>query len=702
MKQPTDLRGAVLGRGYRLGRRLGDGDGSPVFEAAHERLPSKLVVRLFPAEALARLDGIARLQRGACFGSLLRTPQAIQILDFNLPGDSPAFVVTEWVEGRGLKAMMASDGMLSPVSTAEIVESIALALIAGHEQGLVHGDLHPAHVIIPEGARRAKVGGFGWAKELRAVASRPAPSGFLAPEQQFGKVLNVDARADQFALAALAYEMLAGCLPFPEESSEASSEATASTMTTRMPSPLGELVPGLPPALDDVIRRALSPSPADRFDDVLAFAARFKDAATGARAAIPAPIPVTAADRRSARIVASRPTTSRVPSALPTTPASDVTEEMDVRTLWPLVAKADSGGSGGNVSTRIQAEESLDLDLLTHVAREKGYDVEIEAEADSGEVDRRAGSASRGRRSVRRAPVVTAAVRPDDAETLIRRSPFSLPSVSPPPTRRSSPSVPSTVVSPAALMPSSPSSWPEDSDALDALSLEPRAPRPAATGTSGATFSTGTFPAPRARIPTLQHHPLVQPVQPRQSGFTNVGTWANVPTVDIESVRLRGSRKWTSAAWGVALLAALVGGGVLVKSRLPGGFGLKASSAAAPVAVVNTPDPSAPARPAVSAPAAAPPRDAAPIVAPVQPLPVEPPPPSRANGSGGCSMKIASTPSAEVWIDGEDTGHRTPLHKFKVSCGPHRLVLRPDSGTERVEFLKARPGHPIKGDYTLD
>jgi hypothetical protein len=66
-------------------------------------------------------------------------------------------------------------------------------------------------------------------------------------------------------------------------------------------------------------------------------------------------------------------------------------------------------------------------------------------------------------------------------------------------------------------------------------------------------------------------------------------------------------------------------------------------------------------------------------------------------------MKIASTPSAEVWIDGEDTGHRTPLGRLKVSCGPHRLVLRrSDTGAERVEFVKARRGRPFKGDYTID
>jgi serine/threonine protein kinase len=506
MTLSTELRGAVMGRGYRLERRLGPGADS-AFEATHERLPGRLVVRLFPQESLGRSDASARLQRGASLGSLLRDAQAIQILDFSLPGETPAFVVTEWVDGRSLTAVMAEDGMLAPPATADIVVSIALALAAGHKLGLTHGDLRPSHVLLPGGVGpRAKVGGFGWAKEFRAVARHPAPLGFLAPEQHLGKVLTLDPRVDQFGLAVLGSEMLAGCLPCSEEHGDAHGRGGR----PRLPSPLGELVRGVPAAMDDVIRRALAPAPTDRFDDVLQFAARLREASGGGpRKTISAG--ATTAPKRTVRGV-GRGTSSvpRVPAALPTTAAGDITEEMDLQTLSPLVARADSGG---NVSSRIQNEESLDLDLLNQVAYENGYEVEISVEPVSTDGGGRAKSAV----SAVSPPPPPHPGRFDEAQTQIRRSPF-LPPLSP------------TVASSPAFSPPAVA----EADALDELSLRPTAMN------LGPAFDFS------ARLPTTEAYDA-------QARFS-LGS---------------GSSGWRRAAWTVAVLAVVGGGVVLWRRRWP-------------------------------------------------------------------------------------------------------------------------------------
>src|SRR5450432_597854 len=82
MTQGLELRGAVLGRGYRLGRHV-DGDQAPAFEAMHDRIPGHFMVRLFPTDSLTHPEGSSRIQRGARVASLLRDPHAVQVLDCN-------------------------------------------------------------------------------------------------------------------------------------------------------------------------------------------------------------------------------------------------------------------------------------------------------------------------------------------------------------------------------------------------------------------------------------------------------------------------------------------------------------------------------------------------------------------------------------------------------------------------------------------
>ena len=432
MTPPPELRGAVLGRGYRLGHAVEGEDA--VFEATHERVPGKVIVRVFANETLSRPDASARIHQAVRLASLLRVTHAIQLLDFNLAGDTPAFVVTERVEGRTLAKVMSEDGMLSLPATIEIVDAIATAVHAAHRLGLTHGDLRAPLIVVPDGGgARAKVGGFGWAKELRAAAHQPARPGLLAPEQHGGRVVTIDPRADQYGLAGLAYEMLAGCAPFPEE--------PAGEQGPRAASPLGELVPGIPHAIDEVLQQALSQRARDRFEDIAEFAARLRQAAAHAPITVPLsalselaiPQPPSSGGRNGARNGARKSVPPPLmPSALPTTPAAadEITEEMDSQTLVPLVAKADSGGT---ISSRIQREDSLDIDLLGHVARETGYGSDLELNIDVSSSD--TAHALTGSRPY---PVDAAAIAemldsqptpPPEVATLVQQSPFILPAV---------------------------------------------------------------------------------------------------------------------------------------------------------------------------------------------------------------------------------------------------------------------------------
>ena len=761
MTPPTELRGAVLGRGYRLGQAVAGEDA--VFEATHERVPGKVVVRLFPNESLARPDAAARIHQAVRLASLLRVPNAVQLLDFNLAGDTPAFVVTERVQGRTLAAVMAEDGMLSLPATVEIVDAIAAAVQAAHRLGLTHGDLRAPLIVVPDGGgARAKVGGFGWAKELRAAAVHPARPGLLAPEQHGGRVVTIDPRADQYGLAALAYEMLAACPPFPEDPTHAGQE-------TRLPTPLGELVPELPHALDDVLQRALSQRPRERFEDIAEFAARLRQAAASAPITVPlsalpalaVPQPPPNGSRNGARRSGAPPLPSSIPSAMPSSSsAMDITEEMDNQTLWPLVAKADSGGT---ISSRIQREDSLDIDLLGHVAREKGYGSDLELNIDIASSD--TAHALPGERHFMRDAAAIAEMLdssptpPPEVATAVQQSPFILPAVraeaeaeTPPPvTPPPQPAVPSAMPRrPSAPYPTVPTEFPRRPSAPHAtvpaafprppsapiaaapaeLPRRPSAPYPTVPPElprrPSAPHATVPAAPPASTWPTAAPSPGPYPVQPviapqdryfvqpveinldppsaptwvrpnGQARASGYGAHQPFPTYGAPGHAFGNDADFSSpSGLRSGRLKPAVAAVLVVGVALAAGVMLKSRL---PFAVGRGAEPQ-PALTEATVPAsgAATAGSTSPIIAPVQTETVDP----ASNGQGDCAVRITSTPAAVVLIDGKDTGHHTPLLGFRVTCGLHRLLLRhPDTGLQRGDIMKVIPGHPYTGNYTF-
>jgi serine/threonine protein kinase len=643
MTQGLELRGAILGKGYRLGQRRDDIEPN-TYDATHERIPGHFVIRLFPPETLSVPESASRIQRGARVASLLRDPHSVQVLDCNASGETPAFVVMEPTAGQLLSKVMAEDGMLPLSRVADLVDSMAAALAAGHQIGLVHGDLRPAHVFLPlSGQPAAKLSGFGWAKELRAATLVPAPSGYLAPEQHFGKVLTLDERVDQFGLAAMAYEMIAACLPFSEESADMAELLGR----PRTPPAITDLVPGIPTILDDVLRRALSFAPSERYDSVLELAARLRDAASvGPEPAAP---DAYASDEGS----------------VPTKTNTDITEELDLATL-----------------SAVRAHDNQDH-------REAADDADLVLGSGESVSD----------------PLVA-----DDAKTQIRRSPFLDEDVD------------------------------SRTDNRDRGSHEAHLAR-----------TTHAVPVWQASESDSRRHsvPLIPP-----DGSRLAKTTARIKPLGskLSSVWAQ-ARKYPMLAIPIAagLLLILVVGAILWISsgsdsdetraaRSEGSLGkLQPSTAAAPTATnddapalgtsasqadpasAGTPPAAAPIRPQVEP---LPPPEKEPVVVAFDPRPMRRSrtrrsagryagagaviaDPSFAGLSGGtfdgCSIRISSKPWAEVWIDGRNTGRKTPLDSLRVACGVHKLELkRPDKDIGQTEMLNLVPGVPHRGDYELE
>jgi eukaryotic-like serine/threonine-protein kinase len=284
MAQEAELAGHVLAGKYRLIRSVAPGP-REVHEARHESFSGRVAVKLWPMTT--PWDAF---RRGAERAMTLRHPGVMQVLDFNCePGRAP-FLVLEWVDGRRLSEILAEAGLLPLERVAPLIESAAWALASAHQQGIVHQELRPDEVFVVQapGTTRewVKLAGFGVSAALAGAGAAP-PSRYRAPEQRGGRgtahadvdtsgeVTGVDGddpQSDQYALAAIAYEMLAGVPPFDHPDDQAETE----------PPPISDLAPGVSPAVDTAIRQALSREPEQRFAGVLEFARALRAAAEGA------------------------------------------------------------------------------------------------------------------------------------------------------------------------------------------------------------------------------------------------------------------------------------------------------------------------------------------------------------------------------------------------------------------------------------
>jgi tRNA A-37 threonylcarbamoyl transferase component Bud32 len=276
--------GQTLDGTYHLQRLIGEGGMGVVYEATHARLAGRYAIKVLLPELCAKAEIRARFDREARITSLLQHPNIVQVIDHNSTVDGTSYLVMEYLSGESLAWRLARDGQLTIPATVDVVDQIAAGLAAAHARGIVHRDLKPDNLFLVPVEGRAtelvKILDFGiskvsWGLDAmdREICGTPQ---YMAPEQAEGRVADVDASTDQYALAVIAYELLTGRNPFVADTTEA--------MLARV---LADIVPptGLSGAVDSVLLRALSKDKALRFPSVTAFA-------DGLRAAARAPLSI--------------------------------------------------------------------------------------------------------------------------------------------------------------------------------------------------------------------------------------------------------------------------------------------------------------------------------------------------------------------------------------------------------------------------
>lgn len=268
------LAAALAGK-YVLVRELGHGAMGTVWLARDLRHDRAVAIKLLHAD-FAGAIGVDRFLREVRLTAGLQHPNIVPVFDSGaVPGgdgsELPWFAMP-YLEGESLRARLKREGQLPIDEAVRVATGIADALQHAHRQGVVHRDIKPENVILANG--HVYVVDFGIAKALMNLGGDRLTSAglaigtpaYMSPEQ--ASAGPVDARSDQYSLATVLYEMLAGEPPF----SGATASATIARRFAEVPRPIRTVRPAVPASMERAILRALERVPADRFENVGALA----------------------------------------------------------------------------------------------------------------------------------------------------------------------------------------------------------------------------------------------------------------------------------------------------------------------------------------------------------------------------------------------------------------------------------------------
>ena len=266
--------------GYRLEEQIGRGGMAVVFRAHDPRLDRRVALKILAPE-LARDDAFRqRFIRESRAAAAVDHPHIIPVFE---AGEAAGvlFIAMRYVQGRDVRSLLDELGTLPPPRAISIITQVASALDAAHSHGLVHRDVKPANMLLDRTVGRADhvyLSDFGLSKQSLSSSGLTGTGQFLgtldyvAPEQIEGRP--VDGRTDLYALAGAAFEMLGGAPPFKRDQGLAVLWAQIS----EPPPPLTARRAELPPAVDQVMAKALAKAPDDRYATCLDFAAALREA----------------------------------------------------------------------------------------------------------------------------------------------------------------------------------------------------------------------------------------------------------------------------------------------------------------------------------------------------------------------------------------------------------------------------------------
>lgn len=261
------MLGRVLDRRYRIEGRIARGGMAVVYEATDLRLDRPVAVKVMHEGLASDDEFVARFEREARSAARLSHHNAVAVFDQG-EDNGTLFLVMELVPGRTLRDLIRKEAPLPPAHALALIDPILCALNAAHQAGMIHRDVKPENVLLPQhdsSGNGLKVADFGLARAVNTETHHTATGGvligtvsYLAPELVVNGRAN--ARVDVYAAGVLIYEMLTGQKPHQADSPI---QVAYKHVHEDIPVPSAE-VQGIPAYVDALVARATARDPSLR------------------------------------------------------------------------------------------------------------------------------------------------------------------------------------------------------------------------------------------------------------------------------------------------------------------------------------------------------------------------------------------------------------------------------------------------------
>jgi serine/threonine protein kinase len=271
----------IAGR-YELGERLGLGGMSTVNLAFDSRLERHVAVKLLAEHLADDAQFVTRFRREARAAARLVHPNIVQVYDFGLDeATGRHYIVMERIVGPSGANVLRDRGRLPIDEAVDWIAQSCRGLEYAHRNGLVHRDVKPGNLLLSEGDGTVKLADFGIAKlssdesSITQIGSVLGTAAYLAPEQAAGE--EAGPAADIYGLGVVAYQLLAGRLPYEAQSLT----ELALKQQREVPAPLHHVDPSIPAALSVAVEKALALDPRRRHASADAMRGAVLDGAKG-------------------------------------------------------------------------------------------------------------------------------------------------------------------------------------------------------------------------------------------------------------------------------------------------------------------------------------------------------------------------------------------------------------------------------------
>ena len=343
MTQFDKYIGTVIDKRYEIKELLGVGGMAIVFLAYDKAENCDIALKMLKEEAASDESALKGFESESRAISMLSHPNIREIYDISTSGEYK-YLTMEYLDGPTLKSYIKEKGGISQGEAVDFAVQILEALDHTHSKGIVHRDIKPQNIIVTSD-KTIKITDFGIAQlyDPRKSASEEKGVGtvyYISPEQASGK--NIDARSDIYSLGIMLYEMVCGRLPFVADDPN----EVAYMQVVNEPEKPSDIVE-LPVGLEQIIMKALTKNPDERFSDagqMLAAVKRYKETPEAVFDLVSVPADSRFYERAKKRslddldvILASGSSSTGAFTVVPS--KTDAKKKIDLKAFWKRITK---------------------------------------------------------------------------------------------------------------------------------------------------------------------------------------------------------------------------------------------------------------------------------------------------------------------------------------------------------------------------